>query len=140
MSEQLVANGKYRVESLAGAGALGMMGAPHFVLLPETGDGFTWEITFDGTDSYTLKNVGGGSYVGDEAPQTEPAMLLRVGSNSFSWKIERGPVEGTFTLSPKGSNGTMRLALSLLRIFPPPAAWVPASAYAQDQLWRLTKV
>ncbi|MGK3987447.1 hypothetical protein WME99_30685 [Sorangium sp. So ce136] len=27
------------------------------MLLPESGDNFTWEVTFDGTDSYTLRNA-----------------------------------------------------------------------------------
>jgi hypothetical protein len=55
-------------------------------------------------------------------------------SKPFTWKIE----PETFTLSPRDSNGAMRLDLSILRIFPPPIGWMPPGAPTQS--WRLVRV
>ncbi|WP_437681867.1 hypothetical protein [Sorangium sp. So ce131] len=143
MGNQLIANGRYRIQTAFRREHLGELHAEApLSLLPEEGDNFTWEVAFDGTDSYTLRNVETGSYLGDdEAPQTEHVPVLRGASKPFPWKIERGPEPETFTLSPKGSSGKTRLAFSLLRIYPPPVAWMPASGdYRPDELWRLVKI
>ena len=144
MSQQLVANGRYRIQTAFRRENLGEQSAEApLTLLPEEGDNFTWEVAFDGTDSYTLRNVKTGSYLGDdEAPQTGPVAALKGASKPFFWKIEPAPDdEETFTLSPKGSNGTTRLAFSPLRIYPPAVAWLPPSVgYRPDELWRLVKV
>ncbi|WP_433933498.1 hypothetical protein AB3662_04045 [Sorangium cellulosum] len=143
MSNQLIANGRYRIQTAFRRENVGEQAAEApLSLLPEEGDNYTWEVAFNGTDSYTLRNVKTGSYLGDDdAPQTIPVPLLKGASRPFLWKIERGVEPETFTLSPKNSNGTMRLAFSIARIFPPPVAWMPASGDVfPDQLWRLVKV
>lgn len=143
MGEQLIANGRYKIQTAFRRENLGELAAEApLSLLPEEGDNFTWEVAFDGTDSYTLRNVKTGSYLGDDdAPQTSFVPVLRGASKPFPWKIERGPEPETFWLSPKGSNGTTRLAFSIIRIYPPPVAWTPASGdFNADQLWRLVKV
>ncbi|WP_437931327.1 hypothetical protein WMF37_19560 [Sorangium sp. So ce291] len=109
------------------------------VLLPESGDNFTWEVTFDGTDSYTLRNAMTRSYLGDAITEPEPLMMLRGSPAPWAWKIERGAEPETFTLSPKSSNGSLRLGPSPVRAYPPSVGSVLATD-SPDQLWRLVKV
>jgi hypothetical protein len=141
MSEQLIANGRYRlVFSRSQNNALGSvaLGIP-LGLVPESGDNFTWEVTFNGTDSYTLRNLRTGVFLGDEVTDPVPLMTLRGSPTPWPWRIERAEAPETFNLSPKNTNGSMRLVLSLIPAVPPQVASLPATEFP-DQSWRLEKV
>ena len=139
----MIANGQYRLQFAQSSNDLGVtaaQGAPDLVLSPEQGDGAKWTVTFDGTDSYTLRNVATGLYLGSDSDVSRMAPLLRGAAAPFPWRIERsvnGP-EGTFTLSPRDSKGQMWLAPSIVMAFPPPVAWQPA--HLGPHFWRLVKV
>lgn len=113
---------------------------PHLVVEAEAQDGTdTWDVASDGKGGYTLKNVNTGLYLGGKADPTTMAPTLEGTSEPFVWTI--APFEGDrqfFTLSPKSSNGKTRLSLSILRIVPPPLAWMEAGV--RDEPWRLTSV
>ena len=141
MSDQLIANGQYKIQVGYGADAVtAEKDGRHLMVLPETGNGGdSWDVTFDGTDSYTLRNVTTGIYLGGKSDPTRMAPILEGVSEPFAWKIERGEMPETFTLSPRKSNGAMRLGRSPLLIYPPPAAWMPPSG-DPSQNWRLVSV
>jgi len=137
MSDQLIADGRYKVQH-RGATLAAQSGAPLMVQEDTGGDEIKWDVASKGDGSYTLRNVATGIYLGDEADPTSMAPMLKGVSDPFAWKIERAPDEEAFVLSTASSNGEMRLALSPIKIFPPPVAWMPSAEYGQ--FWRLTKV
>ncbi len=115
-------------------------GAPSFIVVPETGDGTDkWDVAFDGKDSYTLRNAKTGLYLGSKAEPTRIAPMLEGVLEPFAWRIERheGYPEG-FTLSPRNSNRSTRLSMSILRIFPPPIGWMEPGV--PGQVWDLVRV
>ena len=141
MSEQSITNGKYKLQLARGQQAVrSVPEVPHFVLLPDEDDGTdTWDVAFDGKDSYTLQNVKTGLYLGGKSDPTAMAPMMAGGPEPFAWTIQRSEEDPeAFTLSPRASNGTMRLSPSILRIFPPPVAWLPPGG--PEQVWRLVGV
>jgi hypothetical protein len=140
MAEQLVANGRYKIQ-FSHQGTLAALDGRQPVLLPpsdDAGDAARWEVIFDGVDSYTLRNVAAGTYLGSDLPPTGPAPMLAM-SKPFAWQIksQSGPEGMIFTLSPRGSNGAMLLSVSPLRIIPATVGWLPAGS-TPEQHWKLT--
>lgn len=140
MAEQLIADGRYKLQFATGHGTLTAAPGAPMVLLEDTGgDETKWDVASTSDGSYNLRNVRSGAYLGDDdADPASMAPMLKGTSASFAWKIERGPEEGLFFLSPARSDGATRLSMSILRVFPPHVGWMPSGG--PDQLWRLTKV
>jgi hypothetical protein len=141
MSDQLIANGQYRIQPVTGQGAVSAIpGAPGFALDPEQRDGSKWEVASDGAGGYTLRNVTSGLYLGGKGSPSDPAMMLEGASQPVAWKIERSPDdEEGLTLSPRASEGKLRLAPSLLKVYPPLVASLEARDGDHFQLWRLVR-
>ena len=140
MTEQQISNGRYRLHFAHGSDAVtAERDLQQIILGRPDSEAAVWEVASDGAGGHTLRNVQSGVYLGSANDPTSPSMTLEGVSAPFAWKIEPGPESGTVSLSPSASNGTMRLAPSLLRIFPPRLAWLPTSEGSPDQSWRLAR-
>ncbi|KYF75135.1 hypothetical protein BE17_37585 [Sorangium cellulosum] len=112
--------------------------APHLTFDAPTGDSTVWYVAFDGVDSYILRNIATGIYLGSKSDPTVPAAQVEGTPEPMAWQIERGPEPETFTLSLRASKGAMRLSDSMVRIAPPPVGWAPAG-FPVNQVWRLER-
>lgn len=138
MTEQQISNGRYRLFFAHGSDAVMVEQGLQQIILGRADDAATvWEVASDSAGGYTLRNVQTRTYLGSKVDPTSPAMMLEGVSEPFSWKITPGSEPGALCLSPSASNGTMRLAPSMLRIFPPRLAWLPTNEWGPDQNWRL---
>jgi hypothetical protein len=85
-----------------------------------------WQVDF-ADDNYTMRNIGTGTYLGTDEPVDQPSWILPGASQPFGWTMMDGP-DGdpdTYFISPSARPGGLRLAPSILRIWPPMVALAP---------------
>jgi hypothetical protein len=100
------------------------------ITLQQPGDGPVQRWQIDASqDSFTARNIGTGIYLGTDGPADQPTWVLPGCSSPFAWMAQDGPDgdPSTFFVTPAASPGSMRLAPSILRIWPPMVALAPAS-------------
>ena len=131
MNDQLVANGRYFIHLGLRSDALTALDRETIALVDDDDDAARWDVASDGEGGYTLRNVKTGVYLGSGADPTAPAPKLEGVTEPFAWKIEKGP-ERTFFLSPRNSNGAMRLSTSPLPMYPPRVGWTASGYEPQD--------
>jgi hypothetical protein len=126
MGTQVIPNGIYAI--MGPGGQLTADSGRITLQQPDDDPTQTWQVSFaDG--NYTMRNVGTGTYLGTDGPVDQPSWILPGASRPFGWTISEGP-DGdpdTYLVSPSAMPGGLRLAPSILRIWPPMVALAPPS-------------
>jgi hypothetical protein len=124
MGTQVIPSGVYAIMGPGGQLAADM---DRITLQQPSGDPTQrWQVGF-GTGSYTMRNIGTGTYLGTDGPADEPTWVLPGASRPFGWTIQDGP-DGdpdTYLITPAAAPDQLRLAPSILRIWPPMVALAP---------------
>jgi hypothetical protein len=98
-----------------------------------------WQTAFDeGSGTYTLKSVLSGQYVGTDAPADTPDWMMRGTSRPYPWELSEGEDDDPDTFLVTSAAGGLRLAPSILRVYPPAVALGPPAAY-YDFEWTFSR-
>jgi hypothetical protein len=127
MSDQLIADGTYRVRGPGGQ-LTANRGPGVSMWQPDEDPTQAWVVAF-GSGAYTLRNVASGLYLGADGDPGEPAMIVPGTEAPFAWKLSTGRDEDETTyvlMSPGG----LVLSMSLLRTFPPMVAMLPPANFS----------
>jgi hypothetical protein len=130
MGDNIIPDGTYTL--MGPGGQLTMptqrMGPGSIILLPPNGSDETqqWAVKSN-SDSYTLRNVATGSYLGSDEDSNGPVMILNGTKKPVNWLLAGGPDDdpNSYILASADSGGGLVLAPSLLRIYPPQLAILP---------------
>jgi|HubBroStandDraft_6_1064221.scaffolds.fasta_scaffold392781_2 hypothetical protein len=126
MASKTIASGVYTI--MGPGGQLTDDGRGLVLLQPGFGPPQTqqWKVEA-GSDTYTLRNLATGRYIGTDNSPDQPSWMLPGTSQPFPWTLTDGP-DGdptTFLIGPAASGHGLRLAPSILRIWPPQVALAP---------------
>jgi Ricin-type beta-trefoil lectin domain-like len=99
-----------------------------------------WQVDFDkGKNTYTIRNMATGRYVGpgDGDDPSGPVWMLRGSSRPFQWNLMDGGDDDpdTYLVTTAPSEDALRLAPSIMRIWPPMVALAPPAPQF-DFEWR----
>lgn len=125
MGKQFIPDGLYTV--MGPGGRLTAMDGRITLMQPDFGPAplQLWEAKFE-KGSYTLRNMATRAFVGSDDPD-RPDWMLRGTGQPFAWTLTEGDDgdPSTFAVSSTASSDNLRLAPSILRMWPPMAALAP---------------
>ncbi len=131
MSDQLIPDGTYCVRGPGGNLTMAD-GLPGVAMLPPDGEaGQRWTLAAQ-PGGCTLRSVGTGRYLGSDGDPNDVCMVVKGTVKPFAWNLSTGndADETTLVLTSAASSDDIVLSMSLLRLYPPLVAMLPASGYS----------